>query len=187
MAIFDDLRAQYSVWDERHKQYRFASMQFVFKLASEFTSYIGAPITYLDFRDKSTKRYIEPLQAVRDDEGNIHYKEAMTPIDAITHDKDGYWISGIKLVLDHGDKTYPKSSFHIPIRFMLRENQCELKIGTDNDGRFEFDLSDPNNFKPAFDYMVLLLNGVLELKPWSTIGKSPIGFTMPQPETGNGK
>jgi len=179
MATFDDLRELYIKWSDRHNKYRSDSLQLILGLAIGFCQYIGAPETYQD-SDKSTKRYVFPLEATRDAEGKIHYNEPKHITDVLTLDENDYWIAGIGVVLDRRENAYPKTHFQFNIRFILRERICELHIGDEAEGKFEFDLDNPDNVKSAYDYMVSNMRKVLSLQPWSTMEKTLIGFELPR-------
>jgi hypothetical protein len=177
-TTFDELRALYTEWSDRHNTYQFSSARLVRGLANGFRHYIGAPETFQDF-DKSTKRYVFALVATRDDEGKIHFNEPKYMTDVLTLDEDGYWLAGIGVVLDRGEHTYPKTDFRFYIRFVLRGRQCELQIGDESAGKIEFDIENEESVKPVYEYMVRLLKETLAMKPWSIPSKAPIGFEVP--------
>lgn len=179
MSTFDELRKLYTIWAGSHSKYQSDSMQLVLGLANGFCRHIGAPKTYQDF-DGSSKEYVFPLEAFRDTEGKIHLNKPEHMIDVLTRDEDGYWIAGIAVALDRAENSYQKTIVQFYIRFILRDHMCELHIGDESDGKFEFDVDKADSGKPAYEYMVSLLRKLLSLQPWSTWKKAPIGFEPPR-------
>ena len=188
MTTFDDLRALYIGWSNRHREYFEDSYQFICRFAVQFGKYIGAPETYKEMspggdpKKAPTKRYVGLLRAIKDDGGKVHLNEAEFPMDVVTPDDGGYWISGIKVTIDRAENTYPKSEFTFPVRFTLEPGQSRLQIGDRPEGKFEIEANNPDSFKTAYEYMVSLLRGVFESPPWSSSKKTEIGFAPPEKE-----
>jgi hypothetical protein len=189
MTIFDDLRRLYIAWSDRRRRYFNDSWQFVYHFAAGFGNYIGAPATYNEMSSGNnpnripTRWYVEPLQAIKDDGGEVHLKDAESHMDVVKWDGDGYWISGIRVMIDTAESAHPKEGFTFLVRFTLRTGQSELQIGDEADGKFEIDAEKPDSFKPAYEYMVTLLQTLLDSPPWNISEKTQIGFRPPQKET----
>jgi hypothetical protein len=173
-TTFDELCELYTEWRDRISNYKYDSAKLVWHLAKEFRHYISAPETI----DEFGKRYTYALKVNRDAEGEIHYDEPEYSTDVLNLDEDGYWSSAIVVVLDD---VYAKTDFKFEIRFVLRGRQCELHIGKEKDGKFEFNVDAAESRKPAYEYMVRLLKETFKREPWSIPSKAPIGFRQPSP------
>jgi hypothetical protein len=190
MSTFDDLRNCYITWRSRNKTYFDHSWQFIRNFVVDFRSYIGAPELYAestigmnDPQKAPKKRYVDCLKAIKNDKGELQLVDAKSPMEAVTPDGDGYWISGIKVTIDIALNAHPKHDFQFPVRFTLRPDQAQIQIGDEPGGTFPIDAADPASFEPAYDYMIALLRDLFELQPWSSAKKVPIGFAPPQAET----
>lgn len=193
MATFDDLLNLSIEWENRILKYKSDSWQFVYRLADGLIQYIGAPKSYQDV-DKSLKSYVQPLQVTRLSGDIIEFNHAPESIsDVITDDGNGYWLSGIKIVVGR-EHVLPKPYFMFPIRFIIRETQCELHIGGKNYEQFDFDVQNfnpasklfPDGVMKAYDYMIEYLRKTLILTPWSAQEKTSIGFVSSQPSAEHG-
>ncbi|MFZ0946215.1 MAG: hypothetical protein WB930_09265 [Syntrophobacteraceae bacterium] len=190
MTIYDELLGLCITSQDRLIKYKTESIGLIQQFARRMSEYIGAPNTYVDY-DKLEKPYVKALNATRNDDGSITFGEPKSILTSVTEDEDGYWISGIKIVIGRAN-ILPKPYFIFPVRFILRERQCELEIGNRSGENFIFDLDEfnsssgviPTGVQAAYDYMIEHLRKVLALSPWSVIReKAPIGFVAKQVPT----
>jgi hypothetical protein len=177
MSTFDDLRKLFIEWDNRYKENNSNSWRFIYGLAGGFSKFIGAPNSYKEIGSNEMQHYVQPLQAVKDEEGNITYESPQYTSDVITRGDDGYWLSGIRLVMDRSERSFPKSDFTFAVQFILRDQECELMLGDRAEGHFKFNLDDPTP-DSVYEYMVSLLQEVFTSKP-DTFKKPMIGFVVP--------
>jgi hypothetical protein len=185
MTAYDELRDLYKAWRDRYTQYELVSAQLVWSLASGFAKHIGAPESYPDLGTRHPKWYVYPQKVIRDENGEIHYEEPKTRMDAITRDDTGYWTSSIAVVLEQAANAYPKMSFCFFLRFIIRDRQCEIYLDEINHLRLDLSIDDTNNYGQVYASMRDMLKKMLSMQPWSTGEKSPIGFVPPvkAPET----
>src|ERR1700730_1511390 len=174
MTLFDDLRKDYTRWDEAHSRYEQECILFAQQFLEAFKSYIGAPNNYVDI-DRQTKWYVEPMEVTRDRSGEYHFKEAGSLVDLVQRDEDGYQQTGLRLTIDRQANSFPRGYFSFLVRFIIRPSECEIRVGFDNK-QFSFPTSDPKKMTPVFDYMIQALRDVLAIEPWSVSKKAQIGF-----------
>jgi hypothetical protein len=178
MSIFDDLREACATWNQRYNDYKIQSVQFAWNFAEEFRQYTGAPPSYVDI-DRSTKRYIELAKAVLQEDGGFSFEQPRFHTDALDRDENGYWITGLRITVDRAPNSYPKMYFVVFLRFVVRENRCEMEIGFEPK-RFTFDLANSDQVKPAYDYIIGIMHSIFAMPPWEANQKSPIGFVPSQ-------
>jgi hypothetical protein len=184
VTTFTDLQRRYKDWCERQRQYEQDAVQLVYTLAAGVLSYIDAPKTF-DVKDVSgtkTKPYAEPIKVAIDENGKINYYAPVGPMDVLTRSKkDGYWISGIKLLLDQATNAFPKGAFNFQIHFILREKDGEVQIVGKT---FNIRRDDPESLVPIYIAMVSYLEKVLTQPPWEKLPstKNNIGFELPAVE-----
>src|SRR5271169_1862811 len=110
MTTFDELRADYAQWRQRHMDYEMNCMRFAHRFCTQFGKYLEAPESYKDSKD-NLHWYVQPMQAKRDDAGQYSFKEPVGLPDALTKCDDGLWASGLRLTLDINPRTFPKTQF----------------------------------------------------------------------------
>jgi hypothetical protein len=74
----------------------------------------------------------------------------------------------------------PKLFIIFDIRFLIRDDECELQLGDERVGCFKIDLTNADGFDPVFARTVALIKGALGRKPWEGTEKHPIGFALPE-------
>lgn len=174
MSTFDELREACATWNERYRQYELESAQFAWNFAEGFRNYIGAPASYVDF-DRTSKWYIELLKTSQNQDGVFSFDQPKFRTDAVGRDKDGYWITGLRVTIDQSENTYPKMYFVVLLRFAIREKTCEMKVGFESKS-FTLDVAKSNEAVPAFDYMIGLIQSIFATPPWEVRQTFPIGF-----------
>ncbi len=179
MSIFDEMRQACATWNERYRDYEIQSAQFAWNFAEGFRQYIGAPPSYVDI-DRSNKWYIELLKAIPQENGGFSFEQPKLPTDALDRDENGYWITGLRITVDRAPNAYPKMYFVVLLRFVVRENKCEMELGFESK-RFTFELANSDEARPAYDYIIGLMHSIFAMPPWQVNQKSPIGFMPPQP------
>lgn len=184
MTTFTDLQKSYKDWRERQRNYEQDAVQLVYSLAAGLLSHIGAPTSFAVERDRGTARrpYAEPIKVVIDENGQMHFCSPDNPMDVLTRsDKDGYWISGVKLLLDEATNVFPKGAFNFQVHFVLREKVGEVQIvgKTLNIRR-----DDPESLVPVYTAIVNHLEKVLAQPPWEKLPRvtGNIGFELPAVE-----
>jgi hypothetical protein len=183
MSRFTDLRSQYIKWTDQHWEYRTNAAEFVRSLTKGFAAYIEAPDTYKEIGSGSVKRYVEPIKAVRDESGEYQFSVPENALDVVTRDEEGFWTSGITLVLDRGADAFPKAGFQFFLRFLLKGRQCELNIDWKTSRKFSTNLDNPAELEPIYECMVQTIREILSTPPWSTLDKPRIGFALPTSDT----
>jgi hypothetical protein len=181
MSTFDDLRAEYTKWHQNHADYEMRSMLFAKRFALQLGGYLQAPESYNDSKN-NVHWYLQPMEATEDASGQWRFKEAEGLHDALSRCQDGLWATGLRLTLDRGPQTFPKSNFLFLIRLIIRDQECEMHVGFD-DKVFSFDVSNPENLHPVFDHMVKTLRILFSMQPWDVPKKGPIGFVPPRTNT----
>ena len=147
MTIFEDLRAEYKVARESALDYQRNSALFAQRLARRFQNYIGAPENYLGLNRRDTGHYIEPMKVTITGPANFTPEEPQGLTDLISKDDDGYWLVGLRLTLDVADNTFPKDKFVFLLRFVVRDDECEMSVGFDKRS-FKFQLNDDEESSP---------------------------------------
>jgi hypothetical protein len=181
MSLFDDLRANYVQWHQGHCDYESASMQFAMAFINGFKDHIGAPDHYLDAENREPVWYVQPLHVEESADGEYSYQTPNSHMDLLYRDEAGWWVVGLKLVLDRAVNSFPKSEFTYVFRFVLRDTICDMTVGFDRK-EFSFPANDAQARKPVYDYMVKILKQMLALKPWDVPKKETIGFMVPHKE-----
>lgn len=175
MTLFTDLQAAYATWQQARNDYRLNSLRFIQRFAEAFRKHIGAPEHYTaDDQAKSRKPYVEVLAVSEDEEGNYNFTSSRSPFELLSQQPDGFWQTGIGLVVDRNANTFPKAQFTYLISFVLRGGDCEM-IYPDR-RLFTFPSNKLDDQRPIFDYMLSLLDEILSTQPWETTEKRPIGF-----------
>jgi hypothetical protein len=180
MSVFSGLQVNYARWRESHLKYERDSAQFVLSLAAGLLKHIDAPATY-EVRDDCgamTKRYVEPIKVIVDQNGHMQCHSPASPVDVLTRsDKDGYWVSGIRLVIDQAANVFPKDEFNFMIQFILRERSGEAEVAGQT---FKFQTGDPNALVPIYAAIVDSIEKALAQPPWGKFpSKQYIGFKFP--------
>jgi hypothetical protein len=175
MTLFSDLQTAYATWQEARNDYRMNSFRFIRRFAEAFGKYIGAPAHFTaDDESKSQKPYVEVLAVSEDEEGNYSFNSSNSPFELLSQQPDGFWQTGIGLVVDRNASTFPKAQFTYLIQFVLRGTDCEMIFP--HDRRFSFPVNNLDDQKSIFDYMLGLVEHTLGMQPWETSEKRPIGF-----------
>lgn len=175
MTLFSDLQAAYAAWDQAHHDYLLNSVGFIHQFAAAFRKHIGAPEHYTAIdQAKSRKPYVQVLAVTEDEEGNYKFTPSRSPFELLSQQPDGFWQTGIGLVLDRNTNTFPKTEFTYRIKFVLRGADCEMIFPDDH--RFTFPVNNLDDQKPIFEYMLGLVEHTLGMQPWETREKRPMGF-----------
>jgi hypothetical protein len=171
MTIFGDLQAAYGAWQQARNNYRMNSFHFMRHFADAFRKYVGAPEQYIiDQEQGDQKPYVDLLEVSEDEEGNFSFAASRSPVDALSRCSDGFWQTGIGLVVDRNINSYPKAEFYFPIKFVLRGTECEMIFLPDN--KFTFSADAVESQTAVFDYIVGVLEELLSTKPWETTQKA---------------
>jgi hypothetical protein len=172
MSAFDELQQRYVKWAQEAMNYQVKSWQFTQRFAKGFQEYVGAPEGFFD-ADRKTIRYVEPRKIIINESGEKETAEELH-VGSLTLEDDGFYEFAVRLVLDQGINTFPKTAFSYHVRFRPIEDMCELKVAG---GSFSFGANDSTTWVPAYEQMVNSLNANLDRKPWDVVReKQTIGF-----------
>jgi hypothetical protein len=174
MTIFDDLRSEYKVARETSIHYYRRCELFARGLAAKLQKHIGAPDHYADMKSEQFP-YIETVGVEQQGDGSYKSIEHAGYMKLVQPDENGYWLTGLKVTLDVAPNTFPKERFLFLVRFIIRENECEMYIA-DSKQPIKFLLDDPDGLHPAFDLIVQILKKTFARKPREQAGKQAIGF-----------
>lgn len=178
MAIFDEFQAEVARWRDARDEYTRKSSMFIIDFANSFREYIGSPEQYMDRLIGRALSHVQPVKATADENGNYSFHVANTVGEWLAKDETGYWVTGLQLAIIDPPNTSRMIYFWYLVRFVIRENICEMFIGF-KDQKFSFALDDAEKQKAAFDFMASLVHDTLTLPPWETSKKAPIGFVPP--------
>lgn len=182
MPDFEELRLLYTAWNGKLFQYHIDANQLVVRLAAHFREHIAAPKTFVK-PDGSEGLYVEPMKVRRGHDGYFQFEEAGGSIlDIASREDDGWWIAGIKIILDQGENAYPKRPFCFFLTFFLRDREGELYFEDTKKDRFKFVIDDIASLDPLCEGMVSILQKTLATPPWGVWEKGPIGFAHPVPK-----
>jgi hypothetical protein len=173
MSTFEEIQQLCKKWSEDEHNYLIQSTQFALRFANGFREYIGAPEHYLDFDMQTTKEYVELRKIIRNSAGE---EEAVMPkhgTDALTRQDDGFFLFGVRFVVDSATNAFPKQSLVYVVRFRVVEAMCEMKVAGES---FSFGVRDNSARAPVYDHMVAALKKELERNPWDGVQKQTIGF-----------
>jgi hypothetical protein len=139
MSPFEEIQQVCKKWSEDGHNYLIQSAQFAQRFANGFREYIGAPEHYLDLDRQTTKEYVEPRKIIRNSAGE---EEAVLPkhgTDVLTRQDDGFFLFGVRFVVDSATNAFPKQSLVYVVRFRLVEAICEMKVAGES---FSFEARD---------------------------------------------
>jgi hypothetical protein len=172
MSMFEELQQSYGKSAEEAMNYRVKLWQFAKRFAKGFKKYIGAPKSFTD-GDGQTQRYVEPREVIINTSGDEETAGELS-VGSLIPEDDGLCKFAVRLVLDQGINTFPKTAISYRVHFRLVEDVCELKIAG---GSFSFGVNDSTKWVPAYEQMVLSLKANLNRKPWDVVPeKKTIGF-----------
>jgi hypothetical protein len=174
MPIFDDLRSEYKTGREATIHYYRRCEIFARTLSTKLQQYVGAPKDFTDFKGR-TSSYIDTVGVEQLNDGTYQSVENAGYGKLIQPDENGYWLTGLKVVLDVAPNTWPKEGFLFLVRFVIREDECEMYIAESKQAT-RFKLDDPNGPNAAFDLIVEMLKNAFARKPWDQTKKTSIGF-----------
>jgi hypothetical protein len=177
MTLFSDLQAAYTKWQQARSDYRTLSLNFLRQFAEAFRKHIGAPEHYNVPEDDARKPYVELLMVSEDEEGHYRFSGSRSPFDLLSQEPDGFWLTGIGLVVDRSANVFPKAEFYYPIRFVLRGSNSEMIFPGGE--RFVFSTNAVDDQKQVFDYMLGIVKDILGTPPWETTARRSIGFVPP--------
>ena len=177
MTIFDRLREACTAWDKRYRDYKMKSTEFAWSFAEKFRQYISAPASYVDF-DRTVKWYVQPLKVVQNEVGEYSFDQPKSRGEALDRDKDGYWVTAIRITVDRDQNSFHKMYFVVLLQFAIRENTCEMDVGF-QPKHFTFDITNSDAANVVYDYVLGLIHS-FATPPWEVNQKSPIGFMPPQ-------
>jgi hypothetical protein len=174
MTTFDDLRSEFKVARETSIDYYRRCDVFARSLSGKLRDYLGAPVSFKDMKGE-TAPYIDTAGVQQQTDGTYKSVDDAGFMKLARPDEDGYCLTGLKIILDVGPNTWPKQGFLFLIRFIIRENECEMYVA-DSKQADTFRLDDPNGLHPAFDLIVQSLKKAFAQKPWDGATKETIGF-----------
>jgi hypothetical protein len=93
----------------------------------------------------------------------------------------GFFLFGVRFVLDRATNAFPKSPFVYVVRFRLLEDNCEMEVAGET---FRFNPIDSTARAPVYDHMIGVLRNALERKPWDVEKQNTMGFGFQRPQTG---
>jgi hypothetical protein len=99
----------------------------------DFREHVGAPEHYLDIDRQTKKAYVEPRKIPRESSS----EEKSVPeygLDLVTREDDGFFVFGVRFVLDRATNAFPKSPFVYVVRFRLLEDNCEMEVAGETCG-----------------------------------------------------
>ena len=180
MSIFSELQKRFAKWRENHLKYQRDSTQFVFSLAAGLSKHIDAPSSYQITSDSGviTERYVQPINVTLDENGLMQCHSPTSPADVLTRSaKDGYWTSGIRLIVDQAANVHPKHEFNFMNHFIIRDQSGEVEMAGET---FKFQTDDPDTLIPIYVAIVESMEKSLAQLPWETFPlKHYIGFKFP--------
>jgi hypothetical protein len=174
MSIFEDLRSEYKTARETSLDYYRRCEMFARHLSIKLTKYLGAPEYFTDQKGETTP-YVETVGVEEQEDGSYKSTDRAGYMELIHPDESGYWLTGLKVILDVAPNTWPKSGFLFLIRFIIKDNKCELYVA-DSKEAITFDIGDPNGLNAPFDIIVRSFKLAFTRKPWEQKKKTSIGF-----------
>jgi hypothetical protein len=181
MTKFDELRTQYKEWQDASFRYHMDCRRFTVALAKGFSNYLTAPETYRTVESREEKPYISPMETkIDEDTGDIRWvappSSNLSP--DLYRDEDGYFWSGVAVVLDAQDNSEPKTRFMYQFRFILDSAQrAEILPLHDEGKQFSVELNDLQSALPLYNDIEQTLRAILKRKPWEMPEKRSMGFT----------
>ena len=100
MAIFDELRAEYTTWDQTQIDYHDALVHVASRFVAGFKEYVGAPNEFRTFPERKSRPYVGPKCVDLDGQGTYQITEPKHNRDFLQQDNDGWWRFGMSIVLD---------------------------------------------------------------------------------------
>lgn len=174
MPIFDDLRSEYNTARETSLNYYRLCEMYARNLSTQLRSYIGAPEYFTDMNGEQVP-YVDTVGVEREEDGSYKSIEDAGYMKLIHPDENGYWLTGLRFILDVAPGAFPKGRFLFLVRFIIRDNECEMYIA-DSKQPITFTTDDPKGPRAAFDLILKILNDAFARKPWEQAKKTAIGF-----------
>ncbi len=173
MSAFEEIQQLYEKWSKDGHDYLVLSAQFALRFANGFREHIGAPQHYLELDRQTTKEYVELRKIIRNSAGEEEAVEPRHGTDVLTRQDDGFFLFGVRFVVDSAINAFPKQWLIYLVRFRVVEDLCEMKVAGES---FSFGARDNSARAPVYDHMVAVLKKELERKPWDGVQKQTIGF-----------
>jgi len=82
-------------------------------LAGRLQKYIDAPAHFTDMNDEQIS-YIETVGVRQQQDGSYKSIENAGYMELINSDENGYWLTGLRFILDVAPKAFPKGRFLKP-------------------------------------------------------------------------
>jgi hypothetical protein len=178
MTRFSDLRKLYDKWCMDDIKHYHQSCFFMNGLAEGLRAYLAAPHEFRSFDGSRTFRYVSTLESFFDEHGELKYEETPTTktLPELNYDKDGYLLSGLSIVLDKDETTWPRRSCMFPFKFIIRDKECELIFGVDQTKTFKFSIDNQSETEKLYEFFLSLLEASFKRKPWDVNKQNAIGF-----------
>lgn len=175
MSRYDELTKLFDPWRKNWvEQYREHQL-LPPRIAKSFQEFLGCPDAFQDTSGAQVK-YVSPARAKWDDRTDdfmLHVYESF--IEDVEFRNDGYFYFGLRVLLEHGPRTFPKQSFW----FLLRGKQLgrTFTVWVQRSGR-DFILDSEANNRALCEHFLELLKEDLSVSPISRTGKgrNRIGF-----------
>jgi hypothetical protein len=175
VSTFDDLRSEYKTARETNLNYYHRCEIFARNLSTKLKNYIGAPEHFAEHRSGQEIPYVDTVGVEQQDDGTYKSIDDAGYMKLIHPDENGYWLTGLKLILDVAPNTWPKSGFLFLVRFIIRDNECEMYIA-DSKQATTFRVDDPAGPNAAFDLIAKMLKDAFARQPWDQAKKATMGF-----------
>ncbi len=155
--LFDAWRTR---WTEQYRTYQILPLE----VANAFQTFLGCR-EYFDedgtTRTKKT-RYVSPAKAVWGEEQGLFRLNAYeTSVEDVYFHEDGYCYFGLRVILEHGPRTYPKLPFWFLLRAKIENNDCVI---IEQRSEKEFHIQN-DTFEPFFSHIFDLLKNDLSETP----------------------
>jgi hypothetical protein len=174
MTKFDELRSEFNVARETSINYYRRCDLFARNLSAALQDYLGAPEHFKDMKGQALP-YVDTVGVEQLEDGTYKSVTQSGFLELVRPDENGYLLTGLKIVLDPAPNAWPKESFLFLIRFIIRENECEMLVA-DSKQPITFQVNDPKGLHPAFDLIVQSFKNAFAQKPWERGKKQTIGF-----------
>jgi hypothetical protein len=179
MTAFQDLSKEFSGWRDRYFEDQRKSLSLVNRTVEGFRKYIGAPETFTN-PSGIVQRYVVPLVAKDNGDRTVSFREPDDPFDLLARWEDGYYHFGVSVAVEVAPNVWPKQAFTIPLSFVIKDNNCKMRVTNRSDGEFQFAVDNVETCTHMFGFMVSILSAIFKTKPsdWAE-KKNPIGFLPP--------